>query len=214
MPKNRNMEVVSAGTPALAAIAASQTLAGSGPLTLTNTSVSVLNASGYAQPVLISSVGNDSALTWTITGTGYSGAPIIETLAGGNAVAVTSQNLFASVTSITASGATAAAVTAGTGTTQYGPWLIVGAQRNEFALNVRAFIGTTAAPSTATYSIQATSDINLMNQTGGYADDIDTLISGQTTNLSSFPNAPWEGYRLVVTAGGPVTLRLLENRTA
>jgi|ERR1700684_426328 len=167
-----------------------------------------------AQNVLVTSAGNDSGINFTITGFDYGGSPISEVLTGANVGVATSALLYASVTSIKASGATAAAVTVGTGSTIYSPWLIVGAQRNEFQTNVRAFIGTTQTPATATYGIQATSDINLMNQVGGYADDIDTLITGQTTNLSSFPNAPWEGYRLFVTAGGPVTMRILENRTA
>jgi hypothetical protein len=163
------------------------------------------------QNVLITSGGNDSGINWTIKGYDYGGSPISEVLAGANAGVATSALLYSSVTSITSSGATASSVTAGTGSTIYSPWLITGAQRNEYQTNVRAFI---AAGQTATYAIQATSDINIMKQTGGYADDVDTLISGQTQNLSSYPNAPWMAYRLQVTAGGPVTLRILENRTA
>jgi hypothetical protein len=208
MPKLRNMETVSAATATPALIAASQSLAGAGPLTLTGAALPA------AQPITITSAGNDSTLTWTLTGTDYGGSPVTETLAGGNAAAVTSANSYASITSLVGSKATASTVTAGTAATQYGPWLIVGAQRNEFNYQVRTFIGTTAAPSTATYDVQATSDINIMNNTGGYADDIVTLASAQTGNLSSYPNAPWMAYRLRVTAGGPVTLRILENRTA
>ena len=229
MPKLRNQSIVSAATAAPTAISLSQSLAAAGALLINgalaatvqafpsgaqSTIANVLNAAGQSQPITITSAGNDSGLTWTISGTGYSGAPISETLAGGNAAAVTSLYNYATITSIKGSGATASTVTAGTGATQYGPWLIVGAQQNEFQTNVRAFIGTTQVPATATYNIQATSDINLMNQAGGYADDIDTLATALTQNVSSYPNAPWHGYRLVVTAGGPVTLRIIENRTA
>jgi len=227
MPKLRNQSIVSAGTPVANGVVTSQAVAAGAFAVLNGALVStlvtlgvpflsanLLNSNGYAQPLIITSAGNDSGITWTITGTGYSGAPLTEVLAGANAGAAVSANLYATVTSIKASGATASTITAGTDTTQYGPWLIVGAQKNEFQTNVRAFIGTTANAATATYSIQATSDINIMNQVGGYADDIDVLATGLTQNVSSYPNAPWMAYRLVVTAGGPVTLRILENRTA
>lgn len=213
MPKNRNQEVVSAGTVNANGIALSQTPSGALTLngSLATAGVATLPAQ---QPITITSAGNDSGITFKITGTDYGGSAVSESLAGANVGVATSALQYSAVTSIVASGATAAAVTAGTAVTQYGAWLIVGAQRNEFQTNVRAFIGTTQTPSTATYDIQATSDINIMNQTGGYADDIDTLLSASTVNVSSFPNAPWMAYRLRVTAGGPVTLRILENRTA
>lgn len=212
MPKNRNQSVVSAATVSANGIALSQTLGGAGPVTLNGS----LAAAGVAtlpaqQPITIASAGNDSGITFKISGTDYGGSPISETLTGANIGTATSALQYSTVTSIVASAATAAAITAGTGVAQFGPWLIVGAQRNEFSYNVRTFL----APSgTANYDIQATSDINIMNETGGFADDIVTLAAAQTGNLSSFPNAPWMAYRLKVNTGGPVTLRILENRTA
>jgi hypothetical protein len=212
MPKNRNQEIVSAAAAAPTGIALSQTLGGAGPVTLNGAlvtgGVATLPA---AQPITITSAGNDSGITFKITGTDYGGSPVSETLAGANAAAATSVQQYSMVTSIVASAATAAAITVGTAAAQYGPWLIVGAQRNEFQTNVRCFL---ASGGTANYDLQATSDIQIMNQVGGYADDIDTLLAAQTGNVSSFPNAPWMAYRLKVNSGGPVTLRILENRTA
>jgi hypothetical protein len=163
------------------------------------------------QSVIVASAGNDSGINWTVRGFDYGGSPLTETIAGGNIGNASTVNLFAAVTSISASGATAAAVTAGTGAAIYSPWLIVGAQRNEFSYQVRCFLGPAAS---ANYDVQATSDINLMNQVGGFADDIVTVAAAQTGNLSSYPNAPWMGFRLKINSGGPVTLRILENRTA
>lgn len=208
MPKNRNQVVASAAIAAPASIAASQTPVGAGALTLTASPVVL---TGGQQPVTITSAGNDSGITFKITGTDYGGSPISETLTGANTGVATSALQYGSVSSIVVSGASAAAVTAGTGVAQYSPWLIIGAQRNNFTYQVRCFLPPGGS---GNYDVQTTSDINLMNQSGGFADDIDTVAAAQTGNLSSFPNAPWEGIRLKVNTGGPVTMRVLESRTA
>lgn len=64
--------------------------------------------------VLITSAGNDSGMTWTITGTDWNNAPISEVLTGGNTAAVASLLDYATVTGIKASGAAASTVTVGT----------------------------------------------------------------------------------------------------
>ena len=64
--------------------------------------------------VLITSAGNDSGITWTITGTDWNNAPISEVLTGGNTAAVASLLDYATVTGIKASGAAASTVTVGT----------------------------------------------------------------------------------------------------
>jgi hypothetical protein len=212
MPKNRNQTSAQAGAAALQGIVTSQALAGAGALTIDGT----LSTGGVAtltppQNVVITSGGNDSGITFTISGTDYGGSAISEVLTGGSGSAVTSLYLYATVTSIVASGAVATTVEAGVGGAVYSPWLIVGAQRNHYQWTQRTFI---AAGDSATYNVEVTSDINLMNNTGGYADDIIDIISGETGNTTSYNTTPWEGIRLKVTSGGPVTLRLLESRTA
>lgn len=77
--------------------------------------------------VVIHSNGNDSGITFTITGAGrpqnQGGAVISETITGANiGDAVTTQD-FATVTNISSSGATASTVTAGTNGTASGPWV-------------------------------------------------------------------------------------------
>lgn len=214
MPQNRNEVTASAQTGSANAIAKSQSLSGAGALTLSGDLVSggvaVLGTPGPQQNVVITSAGDDSGLTWTISGTDYAGTPISEELTGGDAVAVTSALLYSTVTSIVGSGATASTVTAGTGDTIYSPWLILGAQRNHYQTNLRAVI----TGDSATYVVQATSDINIMNQSGGYADDIDSLVASGSSDTSTILTAPWMAVRLEVTAGGPVVLRALESRTA
>lgn len=106
------------------AIALSQSLAAAGALTLNGASASGGVATLDTQRrVIITSAGADAGLTWTIIGTDDNGNPIKDSFAGASSPAVAASNLdFKTVTSITSSGATAAAVTAGTNTTGSSPW--------------------------------------------------------------------------------------------
>ena len=67
--------------------------------------------------VTITSGGNDSGITFTVTGTDASGSALAETITGGNAGIATGTSIFATVTQITAVGDPAGTVTAGSGAT-------------------------------------------------------------------------------------------------
>lgn len=69
-----------------------------------------------ARRVLITSAGNDSAVTFTVTGTNRQGQVITESLLGGNIAAVNTYNDFLTVTSVTVSPGTASTVQLGTTT--------------------------------------------------------------------------------------------------
>ena len=64
--------------------------------------------------VLFTSSGNDSARTLTLVGTDWNGAPITETVAGGNVGTAVSLLDYATLTSITINGSTAGTLTVGT----------------------------------------------------------------------------------------------------
>ena len=99
-------------------IATSQSLASAGNLTLNGSLVSSGVATfDVARRVGITSAGNDTGITWTITGTDRYGRPQSETLTGANATVVQSVKDYATVTKIAGSGATASTVTAGTTST-------------------------------------------------------------------------------------------------
>ena len=236
MPKLRNQVTVTGQAGSLTAIAASQSvLAGAatlinGVLALTGQAIpsnlgtvsvpggpyaagqilqpgSGLPTSGTAavlgpaQPVIIASAGNDSAATFTIVGSGPSGEQITEKLAGAN---------IGNVYSITPSANTAAAITVGTGAVVYSPWFIMGAQRNNYGTNLEAF-----ATGTVSYDVQATSDPNLMINSGGQADDIATLQAAKTATQLTVLAQPWIGVRVKMNSGtGTVILRAMESRTA
>lgn len=245
MPKLRNQVSATGQAGSLTAIAASQSLAGAGglllngPAAVTNyglassanvtepggpfSKTQVLAPSGGqsipgaaivlspAQSVVIASAGNDSGINWTVKGFDYGGSPLTEVIAGGNVGNATTVNQFAIVTSISASGATASTVTAGTGTVIYSPWLILGSQRNNYTTNLRAFISAGAS----NFDIQATTDGNLMNNTGGFADDIIALQAAQTASITTPLVETYIGVRVKINSGtGTVSLRALESRTA
>lgn len=97
------------------AIALSQTLAGAGPVVL-NGALVVAGVAIIPQQrrITITSTSDLTAVNFTIVGTNEAGQAVTEVLAGGSTATVTSLNDYATVTSITASAAVAAAITVGT----------------------------------------------------------------------------------------------------
>ena len=148
--------IVSVGPLAAAVangIAASQALAAAGPLVLNGTYASGGVATlPQVRRVSIASAGNDSALTWTITGTDGAGCTISETLAGGNAVPVQSALDYRTVTSIRASAAVATTVTAGTSGVAASAWV-----RLDEEASPQVAVQCTAS-GVVNYSVQSTLD--------------------------------------------------------
>lgn len=105
------------------AICLSQTPA-AGALTL-NGALVTSGAAVMDQPrrVLITATGNESAKTFTITGTNWSGQAWGETITGPNATTAQSVLDYATVTSITISAAAANALTVGTSGVASSPWV-------------------------------------------------------------------------------------------
>ena len=97
-------------------VALSQTTAGAAALALNGALAQGTPAVAYpGGPIYITSLGNDSGITFAIVGTNTNGAVISETLTGTNTSVVASSNSYYEITSITTSGATSASgVTVGT----------------------------------------------------------------------------------------------------
>lgn len=93
---------------------ANASIAGAGALSLlTNT----VGPNGYGYKLVITSAGNDSGITFTITGIrvgDLTNTVVSEIVTGANATTATSSNFYARVDSITASGASAGNVKIGT----------------------------------------------------------------------------------------------------
>ena len=90
----------------------SVTPSGAGALTLAATTPGI---NGYGYKVSITGTGNEAGKNFTITGVTVGGVTVTEVVAGPNNNTVYSTNYFASVSSITVSAATAAAITVGYG---------------------------------------------------------------------------------------------------
>ncbi|HVT27666.1 MAG TPA: hypothetical protein VHE81_06570 [Lacipirellulaceae bacterium] len=112
-------------TGANASVVATQTLfhqvtsvtvsaATSGNVTVGTNGIAQIADLGTARQVSIASAGDDSGITFTITGTNAGGNPLVETVTGAVTDAATTVNHFQSVSQITASGASDDAVTVGT----------------------------------------------------------------------------------------------------
>lgn len=121
-------------------LATTQSLGAAGRLTLNGSkvtnSVGVLDA---PRRVIITSAGNDSGITWTVTGTRgswWASTAVSETITGGNVAAVATTQDFLTVTSIVSSGATASTVTAGTNATGSGPWVVWDKYAGDFAVSI------------------------------------------------------------------------------
>lgn len=102
-----------------AGVAASQSPSGAGNLTLVSSTVTLTPP----RFVTITSAGNDTGVTFTITGTRPGGGTQSEVVTGANVGAATSTLTFGTVTSIAISGASAAAVQAGFTQSGYSDWL-------------------------------------------------------------------------------------------
>ena len=120
--------IVSAGPLAAASadnIALSQTVTGAAAVTLNGSTVTggvaVLDAPRRG---LITNVGNDSGITFTVAGTTYGGASVSQTVQGTSGSTVATTVDFATVTSITTSGSTSVSgITVGTNGVGGSSWL-------------------------------------------------------------------------------------------
>lgn len=107
-------------------ICLSQSALGAQNLTLNGAAVSAGVATlDTARRVLITSVGDDSAIGFTITGTNEFGNPIQERVTGGSGSGVATLQDYLTVTTIATSAATAGAVTVGTNTTGSTAWKMI-----------------------------------------------------------------------------------------
>lgn len=89
--------------------------------------------------VIITSAGNDSGITFTITGTSRSemgNVVFSETITGANAGAAASTQDFLTVTRVVSSAATASTIQVGTNTTASGPWVPWDSYRTPFSVSV------------------------------------------------------------------------------
>ena len=187
-----------------------QSNASAGNLTITGSlATGGVATMDVARRVGITSMGNDSGLTWTITGTDRYGRAQSESIAGANDTVAQSTRDFLTVTKIASSGATASTVEAGTtGTASTVPVVV------DYFVNRGDYNCICTNPGGDTYSIEGATD--------DFAPSYDMTVNSPAwvaqTNFNAITAVgPTQGLiqgpltllRLTITAGtGLVTARI------
>jgi hypothetical protein len=189
-------------------IAQSQSLGAAGNLTLNGSAASGGVATLDTQRrVLITSAGNDSGISFTVFGATDSGTAIQETVTGANAGAVATNQDFATVTLVAASGATASTVQVGTNSTGSTRWLLT----DQHLTPGNISLGGTVSGS-VTYVAEYTYDDFLNLAAGAYPLPRTVLgLTNVTTSTDAQLGYPVKGVRLTINAGtGAVTLTVTQ----
>jgi hypothetical protein len=190
------------------AVCLAQTRATAGALTLNGSSVvagvAVFNA---AYTVTITSTGNDSSRTYTVTGTNAAGNALTETITGPNATTVSTSGAFLTVTGVSVvGGGTVGTVRAGfgsSGVTAPLPLDIHG--RPDISLQV-------VVSGTVTWAVQQTLDNPFTTNMPTWFDHPDPNMVTQTVNRQgNYAYVP-AAVRLRITSGtGRATLTIVQS---
>lgn len=191
-------------------ISVSQTPLAAGDLTITGAlasgGVATLGAGKVQRRVIVTSVGNDSARTFTIEGTNSAGTPISEELTGANAAAAQSARDYQTVTRIGVDAATAGAVTAGTNGVGATPWIPLDRSRNPFAVGFGI-----AVEGTVNYTPQHTFDNVQDPETVPDVFDNDGTAFPATDNQDGNIAFPVAAFRVQINSGtGILRIRVIQ----
>ncbi len=195
-------------------VALSQTPSGAGNLTINGSlasgGVATLDA---ARRVIVTSAGNDSGRTFTITGTDRSGQALVEAITGAAIGAASSTQDFATVTQIAADAATAGAVTAGTSAVGSGPWVPLDVNvRAPFLVSV---VGQVVSGS-PTWQLDYTYDdvfgtVPLPTGVTFPRAIVSGTIVGKTGTFQDLITAPVRAIRLTLTVVGGVSMTVIQQ---
>jgi hypothetical protein len=157
---------VNLGSPIVAdvdSLFASASLSGSGAITL----ITAGKTFDVPRNVTITSAGVDTGITFTVTGTDVYGVTTVETITGASTAMASGKKAFKTITSITRSGSTAAAVTIGFGDVLGLPVFLPSAgfvlkeMQDGTAPTAGTFVaGVSTAPSATTGDVRGTYDPN------------------------------------------------------
>jgi hypothetical protein len=193
--------------------ATTQALGAAGPLALNGSLVTGgVGVPDAPRRVIITSAGNDSGITWTITGTQRSqqnSSPLVEVIKGANIGVAASTQDFATVTSIVGSGATAGNVTAGTNGTGSGPWV----PWSDYAVDFQVSCAGNVLSGAPTWQVDYTYDdvFDPAVLASGPVVFVHASLQGQVGSADGvLPNAV-RASRLTLTAVGSVRLTQLQQ---
>lgn len=191
-------------------VALSQALGAAGNLVLNGSLVTGGNAVFDApRRVAIASAGNDSGITFTVTGTARPEMGNIvqsETITGGNGATVYTTQDFATVTSISASGPVATTVLAGTNGIASGPWVPWDNYAVDFQLSVAGFVMSGAPTWQLDYTYDDVYGTWLPANVPFPRPIASTQLVGITGNADAQINSLIRASRLTLTAVGGMQL--------
>ena len=159
--------------------------------------------------IIITSGGNDSGITFTLTGLDWANTPISEVVTGANVGVASSVLDYASLTSIVASGATASTITVGTNGVAASPWV----RFDEYALG----------PMGAQFSVTGTVNFSLQtdfsdvdgNRAGVVWDtSASTVVNATTTTTAALAACPKWARVLLNSGTGSVSATFIQYGVA
>lgn len=191
-------------------IAASQTPAGAGNLTLITSTVTL----DTPRQVILTFAGNETGHSFVVYGTqNIDGTgPIHETIAGTTAGIVTSTRMYGTVTRISISAAATGAIKAGTNGVGATPWISTNYQVAPFELAIGCVV-----TGTVNYTIQFTYDDywSVVPNTGQGTEPVafsDLILASQTATGETSRNIPVTGWRLLINSGdGAVAVKAVQS---
>lgn len=180
---------------------------GAGAITLNGSLVTggVANLTTQRQ-VIITSGGNDSGISFTITGTNDNNIVISETITGANAGAATSTVNFLTVTSITHTGSVASTVTAGTNGVGCTAPIPLAHYQTPFNVSLALEFPTAGSTATVQYTYDDVFSLSVVQSNSLRWTDITSLTS-KSSDADGSLTAPVAAVRMKITTGtAPVTL--------
>lgn len=201
-------------------IAQSQTPGGAGNLTLNGSAVSGGVATlDVARRVLITTTANETAKTFTITGTDRAGRTITETMTGPNNTTGFTLQDFKTITQIAVSAATTGALTVGTNGVGSSRWIGLNYLVQQFEVSIRVKV----VSGSVTYTIEKTNDDLMGAYTPGNSGPVfvqavlpaivfpDPLLSQYTISGETNISSPCTAVRATIVAGtGTIDLAVLQ----
>jgi hypothetical protein len=173
----------------------------SGNVTVGTNGTADIATNGTARQVIVTSGGDDTGVTFTVTGTNAGGFPLVETFAGANGVA-SSVNYFNTVTKVTASAASASTVLVGTNTVGSGAWVSLST-----LMTPSNVVASVVVSGTVNYTVQYTYD-DLQSVSTVWDDPV---LTSETTNGETTYSFPITGLRCKVNSGtGTATMTTIQ----
>lgn len=147
----------------------------------------------HARRVIITSTGDETGITFTISGTDASGYPISEVVAGKAIAAASSVLDYKTVSSVVTSGATTNTVTVGTNGVAASPWV----RFDDYAANAQIAVQATVT-GTVNYTVQQTmqdpndsaNPVAPANIVWLDSPDTSNLVGQTATKFGTYPIAP------------------------